>query len=157
MRRIGILAWAALLPCGATAQAPLASVAPLATVDAYRGQPLAQGYWTVRLAAGSSEASYGVAGSPARLTLRCDLAVRRVRISRPDRPAGAITIITSSQTRTLVAPGEVVAFDPLLDAIAFSRGRFVVMTPASSAAVAGDVVIIPAWPEAARIAEDCRK
>jgi len=153
MRRFVLLAWAALLPNAASAQAPLASAAPLATVDAYRGRPLAPGYWTVRLAAESSEASYGVAGSPVRLTLRCNLAVRRVRISRPDRPAGAITIITSSLTRTLVAPGEVVAFDPLLDAIAFSRGRFIVMTPASS----GDALIIPAWPEAARIAEDCRK
>jgi hypothetical protein len=118
--------------------------------------PLAAGAWTLRLSASSSEASYGVQGTPARLTLRCDLVARRVRISRPDRPAGAITIITSSLTRTLAAPGEVTIFDPLLDAIAFSRGRFVVMTPASTAAVSG-VLVIPAWPEAARIVEDCRK
>ena len=149
MRQFVFIAWAALLPCAAMAQAPLANV------DAYRGRPLATGAWTVRLAAGSSEANYGEAGRPA-LTLRCDLVARRVRISRPDRPAGAITIITSSLTRTLAAPGELTVYDPLLDAIAFSRGRFVVMTPASTAA-ASDVLILPAWPEAARIAEDCRK
>jgi len=149
MRQSVLIAWAALLPCAAIAQAPIASV------DAYRGRPLAPGAWTLRLAAGSSEANYGEVGRPA-LTLRCDLVSRRVRISRPDRPAGAITIITSSLTRTLSAPGELTVYDPLLDAIAFSRGRFVVMTPASTAAVS-DVLILPAWPEAARIAEDCRK
>jgi hypothetical protein len=150
MRPFVLLAWAALLPCAAVAQAPLANV------DAYRAVPLATGAWTLRLSAGWSEASYGVHGSQARLILRCDMVSRRVRISRPDRPAGAITIITSSLTRTLAAPGEVTISDPLLDAIAFSRGRFVVMTPASTAAVS-DVVVIPAWPEAAQIAEDCRK
>jgi len=145
-----LLAWAALLPCTAYAQAPLASV------DAFRGMPLATGAWTLRLSAASSEASYGVQGSPARLTLRCDLVARRVRISRPDRSASAITIITSSLTRALAAPGEVTVYDPLLDAIAFSRGRFVVMAPAPAAG-GSDVLVIPAWPEAARIIEDCRK
>ena len=150
MRPFVFLAWAALLPCAAIAQTPLANV------DAYRAMPIAPGAWTLRLSAGSSEASYGVQGSAARLTLRCDLVARRVRISRPDRPSGAITIITSSLTRTLAAPGEVTVYDPLLDAIAFSRGRFVVTTPASTAAVS-DALAIPAWPEAARIVEDCRK
>ena len=146
MRPFVLLAWDALLPCAAMAQVPLANV------DAYRAMPLASGSWTLRLSAASSEASYGAQGSAARLTLRCDLVARRVRISLPDRPAGAITIITSSLTRTLAAPGEVTIFDPLLDAIAFSRGRFVVTTPASI-----DVLVVPAWPEAARIVEDCRK
>ena len=42
------------------------------------------------------------------------------------------------------------AFDPLLDAIAFSRGRLVVT-------MAGGVPLVaPAWPEAARTIEDCR-
>ena len=151
MRRFVLLAWAALLPCAALAQAPVASV------DAYRGQPLAPGYWTMRLAAGSSVASYGEVGRPARLALRCDMAARRVRISRPDRPAGAMTIITSSLTRTLTSPGEVLASEPLLDAIAFSRGRFVVLGAPTATAGSGEVLIIPAWPEAARIVEDCRK
>jgi hypothetical protein len=149
MRPFVLLAWAALLPCAALAQAPLVNV------DAYRGRPLAPGAWTLRLAAGSSEANYGESGRPA-LTLRCDLVSRRVRLSLPDHPAGPITIITSSLTRTLAAPGEVTVYDPLLDAIAFSRGRFVVTSPTSSAAVS-DVLVIPAWPEAARIVEDCRK
>jgi hypothetical protein len=146
MRRLVLFAWAALLPAAALAQAPLA------TVDAYRGRPLTTGAWTLLLAAGSSEARYGDVGRP-RLTLRCDLSARRVRIARPDRPPGPITIITSSVVRTLTSPGEVLASEPLLDAIAFSRGRFVV----TSGAGGSDALIIPAWPEAARIVEDCRK
>ena len=145
MRRIVLFVGAALLPFAAMAQAPVASV------DAYRGMPLAAGAWSLRLTAGSSEASFGVAGRPARLTLRCDIAARRVRITRPDRPPGAITIVTSSLTRTLAAPGDVAAFDPLLDAMAFSRGRYVVTVAGAQA------LIVPAWPEAARIVEDCRK
>jgi len=149
MRLIAFFAWAALLPAAVAAQAPPAGV------DAYRGRALTPGAWTLRLASGSSEASYGAAGL-SRLTLRCEMAARRVRITRPDHPAGPIMIITSSVTRTLAASAELTASDPLLDAIAFSRGRFVVMTPSSTGA-AGDVLIVPAWPEAARIVEDCRK
>ena len=43
------------------------------------------------------------------------------------------------------------ATDPWLDAMAFSRGRFTV-------GVAGlDLLVIPAWPELARVVEDCRR
>jgi hypothetical protein len=147
MRQFVLFAWAALLPCAALAQTPLA------TVDAYRGRPLTTGAWTLILAADSSEARFGEVGRPARLTLRCDMIARRVRISRPDRPPGPMTIVTTSVTRTLTAPAEVLAFEPLLDAIVFSRGRFVVRSDAAGS----DALIIPAWPEAARIVEDCRK
>jgi hypothetical protein len=42
-----------------------------------------------------------------------------------------------------------VADDPLLDAIAFSRGRFGVT-------IDGRERWFPAWPEIARVIEDCR-
>jgi hypothetical protein len=42
------------------------------------------------------------------------------------------------------------AFDPLLDAIAFSRGRV------SVTIAGGSSLVVPAWPEAARTIEDCR-
>ena len=45
-------------------------------------------------------------------------------------------------TRSLPAGGTVYANDKLLDAIAFSRGRFLV------AGGAGPVLAIPSWPEA---------
>ena len=42
------------------------------------------------------------------------------------------------------------AYDPLLDAIAFSRGRFTVESES------GAMLVLPAWPEPARVVEDCR-
>jgi hypothetical protein len=47
------------------------------------------------------------------------------------------------------AGGRLQANDPLLDAIAFSRGRFMVTG-------GGATLAIPSWPEAARSIEDCR-
>jgi hypothetical protein len=42
------------------------------------------------------------------------------------------------------------ATDPLLDAIAFSRGRFAVEAPGLP------TLILPTWPEPARVVEECR-
>jgi hypothetical protein len=39
--------------------------------------------------------------------------------------------------------------DPLLDQMAYSRGRFML-------AAGGQELIVPAWPEVARVVEDCR-
>ena len=66
---------------------------------------------------------------------------------------------TSSATRNLPArfdakamrvSADLAANDPLLDAIAFSRGRIVVSMPGTAA------LVVPARPEAARAIEDCR-
>ena len=40
--------------------------------------------------------------------------------------------------------------DPLLDQMAFSRGRFLVTVEG------GPSLVVPAWPELARVVEDCR-
>ena len=45
---------------------------------------------------------------------------------------------------------ELAASDPLLDAIAFSRGRFAVDVPGTAP------VYVPAYPEITRVVEDCR-
>jgi hypothetical protein len=60
-----------------------------------------------------------------------------------------MTVATSSVTRSIPVGGRLLANDPLLDAIAFSRGRFLV-------AGGGETLAIPSWPEAARSIEDCR-
>jgi hypothetical protein len=44
----------------------------------------------------------------------------------------------------------VAANDRLLDAMVFSRGRFTVEVPGTP------MLVIPAWPEPARVVEDCR-
>jgi hypothetical protein len=53
-------------------------------------------------------------------------------------------------TRALPVGGRLLANDPLLDAIALSRGRFLISDGR------GPVLAVPSWPEAARSIEDCR-
>ena len=71
-----------------------------------------------------------------------------------------LTVRTSSTTRTLaVQPtggtppyvaASLAATDPLLDAMAFSRGRFVVEQAGAPP------LVLPAWAEIGRVVEDCR-
>jgi len=66
-----------------------------------------------------------------------------------------MTIVTGFGTRTLAgrsgeqAAPTLPASDPLFDQIAFSRGRVLVRT-------AGGDLVLPIWPEPARLIEDCR-
>jgi hypothetical protein len=51
---------------------------------------------------------------------------------------------------TSQATAEIAAADPILDAIAFSRGRFAV----NAAGVPS--LVLPPWADVARVVEDCR-
>lgn len=72
----------------------------------------------------------------------------------------AMTLRTTSAIRALatrptggVPPYLAVAVavrDPLLDAIGFSRGRFVIEQPGLP------ILVIPSWAEILRVVEDCR-
>jgi hypothetical protein len=62
---------------------------------------------------------------------------------------GPLVIHTSYGERRLTT-GRMPASDPLLDQMAFSRGRFLVR------AEGGPSLVVPAWPEFARVIEDCR-
>ena len=73
----------------------------------------------------------------------------RVSLSAPAAPGAALSVRTTYGERAVNA-AELPAADPLLDQIAFSRGRFLVR-----AAGAGELVL-PSWPEPARVIEDCR-
>jgi hypothetical protein len=127
------------------AAAPAAAQQSPLTFDAGKSLPLASGQWTYFATAGGSIAAYG-----AHIELRCDRASRTITVSRPNGVPAALTIATDSMTRTLPPSGRLLAVDPLLDAIAFSRGRFIV------AGGIGPTVAVPSWPEAARSIEDCR-
>lgn len=108
------------------------------------------GSWTYRAIPGGSEANFQ---SPIQLefTVRCTLASRTVQLLRAGAvPGTAVVIRTTSLERTLPASGVLGARDPLLDAIAFSRGRWSVEAPGLPR------LILPSWPEAARSIEDCR-
>ena len=135
-----------LLACIALAAATgvSAQVAPL-SFDAGKAMPLSAGHWIYLQGIAGSEARYG-----GLLSLRCDRTARVVVVQRIGAAPSALTIATSSVSRTLPVGGRIAATDRLLDAIAFSRGRFLV------AGGAGPVLAVPSWPEAARSIEDCR-
>jgi hypothetical protein len=146
----------------ATPRAPVQPApAPPPPRAGWRDLPLTPGGWTYRSEGQSSLASFGPAGAAASFTVRCDRASRQVRLTREGAANGNLmTVRTSSTARSLPVSVQAEPFpsasvglaatDRLLDEIAFSRGRFTVELPGTP------MLIIPAWPEPARVVEDCR-
>ena len=116
--------------------------------------PLTPGDWSLDMAAGRPSAVY--AGAAPLFVVRCEPG-RRIALVRGGGRGGALTIRTTYGARALPAAvgpeglaAIVAASDPLLDGIAFSRGRFAVEAEGQAP------LILPAWPEPARVVEDCR-
>ena len=140
--------------------APRPPVEPAPLADDWRDWPLTPGTWSYRRDARGGLALFGPVGGDASLTLRCDLAARRLYLARAGEAATPLTIRTTSVTRTLAAqptggapPDVALALapaDPLLDAMAFSRGRFTVEQAGAAP------LVVPAWAEIGRVVEDCR-
>ena len=127
------------------AAAPAAAQQSSSSFEAGKALPLASGQWAYFTTAGGSIATYGN-----HIQLRCDRTTRTVTISRPIGAPAALTIATDTSTRKLPPSGRLLASDLLLDAIAYSRGRFIV------SGGTGPTIAVPSWPEAARSIEDCR-
>ncbi len=133
---------------------------PTMVAGAWADAPLAPGNWVYRPNAQGSMAIYGVAGSSAHLVVACDRAQRTVSISRNGGTAGQLTLRATSGLKSYearqspVSPNYVEAVlaanDPQLDAVIYSRGRFMV------SGAGGSDVIAPNWSEFARVVEDCR-
>ena len=146
-------AFAALSASSLPAQTP----PPAAPVDFTYAIPLV-GSWTYAGTVG--EATFLNSSAMPQLTVRCDRTARRVSLSKPGTVAVPfLNIWTSSAARNVPASFDPVtkritiqlgAYDPLLDALAFSRGRFAIVASGTPA------LVLPAWPEIARVVEDCR-
>ena len=118
------------------------------------------GNWSYAAAADGSEATFRDASARPQLTLHCTKASRVVTIAKPASTASPfLSVWSSSHTRnvpasfdpaTARASARLTAFDPLLDGIAYSRGRFAVGVSGAPP------LVVPAWPEALRVIEDCR-
>lgn len=118
------------------------------------------GSWTYAATAGGSEATFADASGNPILWVQCARSTRRVSIAKPATGAAPfLKIWTSSLTRSVPSsfnPAtkrltiDLGATDPLLDAIASSRGRvaFTIGTQPP--------LVVPPWAEAARVIEDCR-
>jgi hypothetical protein len=121
--------------------------------------PATPGDWRYRAAGTGGEASFWSAGGAPLLRLRCQPEAGGIVISLPESGAArpVVTIRAETQTRTLAAQAagrETIALldprDPLLDAVALSKGRFAVEADGLPP------LYLPAWAEVSRVIEDCR-
>lgn len=127
----------------------------------WRDMPLTPGNWYYRSDANESRALFGAANSEGQFILRCDRARRQVSLSREGVATNPVMIVRTSFTaRSLPATiqreplpyliANVGANDRLLDSMVFSRGRFTIEAQGLP------MLVIPSWPEPARVVEDCR-
>jgi hypothetical protein len=141
------------------AQASPAATGVPADSNLEHATPVA-GEWTYAATSGGSEATFHNGSKLPQVTVRCTRATRKVQILKAATSASpTLWVWTSSQTRSLPATfdsasGRVVAelgaYDPLLDAIASSRGRV------GFSASALPALVVPPWAEVAKVIEDCR-
>lgn len=137
---------------------PVATPSPVPTYTSWMDMPATPGDWTYQ----SGIARFGEVGFQPHLTLRCDRlagAVEFFRTGTAGVPAQMIVRTEFIERGVAAQPTEsdpamvvarLPARDPLLDAMAFSKGRFAVE-------VAGlQTLYIPSYPEITRVIEDCR-
>jgi hypothetical protein len=117
------------------------------------------GDWRYAPRGQGTEASFwSTAGAPM-ARLRCMADTRTVVLSLPESGARQplVTIRTETVTRTLEAMSgdremtvSLAAGDPLLDAMALSKGRFAIESEGLPP------LYLPSWAEVTRVIEDCR-
>lgn len=136
--------------------APAPAPAPVPPPADWRDRAYTPGDWSYVRTASTSESRYGPAGAAPRLTIACDARAGQIRVTWPGVQPGPVTITTTYGD--IVRPVQAVdnglridftTRDPLLDQMAYSRGRFMLVS-------GGQALIVPAWPEVARVIEDCR-
>ena len=137
------------------------SPAPPATEN-WIDQPRTPGDWTYRSEATGGIALYGENPAETRFSIACNRSGNRVILTRAGQPRGQVsmTIRTETTDRSLSArptadgqptvTASLSARDPLLDAMAITRGRFAVEVPGLS------TIYLPPWAEVSRVVEECR-
>jgi hypothetical protein len=136
---------------------------PIAVGTNWEDWPATPGDWAYRRDPRGSVALFGPPGTDALFLLRCDRQAARVYASRngtfPAGETGRMTIRASAGLQTYsvsntsdasYVAAEIIPTDRHLDAMAYSRGRFVVSVKGATD------LVVPAWPEVTRVIEDCR-
>ncbi|AKM06567.1 hypothetical protein [Pelagerythrobacter marensis] len=148
-------------PSPAPSPAPTPPPVAQPVYENWMDAPATPGDWHLRTTDGRSQAVFGPASSEAAFALTCNPAQRAITLTRAGSAGGEATmhIRTETRQRTLSASiagrelptiaATLPANDPLLAAMAFSKGRFAVETPSLP------TLYIPAWPEMTRVIEDC--
>jgi hypothetical protein len=151
-------------PSKPVVMAPKPAPVPAPIAADWIDRAITPGDWAYRRDDRGSVAMFGVVGADADFLIRCVTATKRIYLSRsgafPDGVTGQMTIRASTGLKSYGitnngdTPPYVSAFltpdDAHLDAIAFSRGRFLVAVKGAAD------LIIPAWPEITHVIEDCR-
>jgi hypothetical protein len=136
-------------------QAPAAPRLAAPPAD-WQAAPLTPGDWSYAPNPATPRATFRSVGTVS-FEVSCERG-RAVRLRWSGAQAPAFSIRTSFGERRLpvseVHIGMILVdlppSDPLLEQMAFSRGRFLVQAEGAAA------LILPAWPELARVVEDCR-
>ncbi len=150
----------AALPALACAATVFAQQPPTTSIADFSTARVTPGLWTYQLMPGGSAARFIDSSGTARFALECSKVTRRVTIARTSAVAAPSMLLWASDASRMLATrfepnamrvsADLAARDPLLDAIAFSRGRIAVTM------FGAEALVMPAWPEAARTIEDCR-
>lgn len=142
--------------------APAPAPPPPVVYDNWMDVPKSPGDWSYGATTTGSQALFGESASEARFALACSAGTRQVTLTRfgtATTMPSAIIIRTESVTRALAAQpsgdrasasASLAARDPLLDAIALTKGRFAVE------AAGLPTLYLPAWGEVSHVIEDCR-
>lgn len=135
---------------------------PASAFKDWRDAPQTPGDWRHEVSPTGAVARYGSAGATV-FAIACNRSARSVSLVRSGSSAVSLpmSVATTSEIRSLSAePAQqgapqllatLAVQDPLLDAMAFSRGRFAVEVNGLP------TLYLPAWAEVGRVIEDCRR
>ena len=152
-------------PAPAPAAPPPAVPAPAQDLS-WEQAPAALGNWRYARTSGRTSASFGADPARPQIDLACDSGAREIILSVLGAGGSARTLTVRTSSGTLQWPtagaarganGEVMiearrpASDPGFDWIAYSRGRIALEVPGATR------LVVPLWPEVARVIEDCRR
>lgn len=142
---------------------PTPAPAPMSTAPTYENYldaPQTPGDWRYEAMRSGGLARFGTPGSTI-LEIVCDPGARQVIILRPSdaNSSRVMNITTETIVRDVVAEpvrgrdqlaARLPVNDPLLDAMAVTKGRFAIATQGER------TLYVPAWVEVTRVIEDCR-
>ncbi len=137
---------------------------PIQPAENWLDRPITAGNWELGRDALGPFAAFRKPSANAEFLVRCIFATKGIKLSRAgsisENGRGLMTIraadasktynVTNDSEMPAYASVETAASDPQLDAIAYSRGRFLVSLSGTND------LVIPDWPEFARVIEDCR-
>ena len=131
---------------------------------AWNDQPQTQGTWFYEREGSETFALFGSSAEDPLAIIRCDLTTRKLGIGRFNTASQSTELMMRVRTETrqslltAIPKGngdglfgvELEASNPLLDAMAITKGRFAIEVEGV------EPLYIPAWAEVTRVIEDCR-